>query len=188
MADLDDLFALYSQPELMRYITGQSRSYQETKERLKAHIADRERYGFGLCAAILKATGQMMGRCGLEPVEGKMGIEGTIAWMLKEEYWGQGLATEFGLAMVSYGLEKLGLMRISATADHRNLASIAVMRKIGMRFVRSTERGVEYEICRREHAKRPGALPNLNGRSMAASSIADQAGRETEVGTTTPSI
>lgn len=57
MADLDDLFALYGQPRLMRYITGRPRSYGETKERLKAHIADRERYGFGLCAAILRGTG-----------------------------------------------------------------------------------------------------------------------------------
>jgi ribosomal-protein-alanine N-acetyltransferase len=157
MADLEDLLALYSQPELMRYITGQPRSYEETKERLNAHIADHERHGFGLCAAILKATGQMIGRCGLEPVESKVGTVGTIAWMFKEEYWGQGLAAEFGRAMVSYGLEKLGLTRISATADHRNLASIAVMRRIGMRYVRSTERGVEYGICRPEQSNRPGA-------------------------------
>jgi ribosomal-protein-alanine N-acetyltransferase len=100
----------------------------------------------------------MIGRCGLEPVEGRMGIKGTIAWMFKEEYWGQGLATEFGLAMVSHGFEKLSLARISATADHRDLASIAAMRRIGMRFVRSTGRRVEYEICCPEHVHRPGSL------------------------------
>jgi ribosomal-protein-alanine N-acetyltransferase len=147
-SDLDDLFALYRQPELMQYITGKPRSYEMTRERLRAHLTDHIHYGFGYCAAILKADGRMIGRCGLEPVERPGGVQGNIGWMFARAYWGRGLATESAVAMLPYGFDRLGLQRIYATADHRNVASIRVMQKIGMRFVRSNARGVEYEVCR----------------------------------------
>ena len=148
MSDLPELFELYSKPELMRYVTGEPRSFEVTKERLICHIADHDRYGFGLCAAILKANFEMIGRCGLEPVERETGMEGDIAWMFKKDYWGRGLATEFARAMIIYGFEKLDLTRIFARADHPNVASIRVMQKVGMRFVRSTSQEVEYEMIR----------------------------------------
>ena len=143
--DLEALYRLYSQLDLMRYITGQPRSYAKTRERLQAHMADHERYGFGLCAAILKANGEMIGRCGLEPVTRPNGLEGSLAWMFKKRYWGQGLATEFGEAMLAYGFSQLRLPRIFATADPRNKASIRVMEKLGMRLARADEFEVEYE-------------------------------------------
>jgi ribosomal-protein-alanine N-acetyltransferase len=148
LGDLDDLFSLYGDPELMKYITGQPRDYQETYTRLKAHITDHQAYGFGLCAAILKSSGEIIGRCGLEPVESSNILQGDLAWMFKQEYWGQGLATEFGQAMIAYGFAHLPIQRIFATADHANLASIKVMKKLGMTFVRSDQRGVEYELWR----------------------------------------
>lgn len=144
--DLDDLYDLYRRPELMRYITGHPRSFEETRERLICHLADHENYGFGLCAAILKADSRMIGRCGLEPVEGRDGVEGEIAWMFKKEFWRRGLATEFAEAIIPYGFERLSLSRIFARADNPNVASIRVMQKVGMRFARSTPEEVVYEI------------------------------------------
>jgi RimJ/RimL family protein N-acetyltransferase len=146
LRDLEDLYELYRRPELMRYITGEPRSYAKTRARLLDHIADHERHGFGLCAAICKETGEMIGRCGLEPIPGPTGVEGNIAWLFKRACWGRGLATEFGKEMVAYGFAELGLKRIVATAVHANLASIRIMQKIGMQWVHSTARGVLYEI------------------------------------------
>ncbi len=57
--------------------------------------------------------------------------------------------------MIPYGFTHFPLTPIFATADHRNLASIRVMQKIGMTLVRSDERGVEYAIHRSFF--RPGA-------------------------------
>jgi [ribosomal protein S5]-alanine N-acetyltransferase len=144
--DLDDLHNLYSRLRVMKYITGTARSYQKTGERLKHHIADHQQFGFGLCAAILKETGEMIGRCGMEPVEEDHGMEGDIAWMFLPEYWGQGLATEFGGAQIDYGFYRLGLVRIFATANRDNFASIRVMEKLGMTLTETSERRVEYEI------------------------------------------
>lgn len=151
--DLDALFLLYKNDELMKYITGQARDYDETLARLKAHIADHDNFGFGLCATILKSTGEMIGRCGLEPTESPVGLQGDIAWMFKQEYWGHGYATEFGRAMTEYGFTHLPIVRIFATADPLNTASINVMQKLGMHFSRADKFEVEYELWHPEHKR-----------------------------------
>ena len=62
-----------------QYITGQPRDYQKTQQRLSAHIADHQKYGFGLYATILKTTNQFIGRCGIEPVETNNQLRADIA-------------------------------------------------------------------------------------------------------------
>jgi RimJ/RimL family protein N-acetyltransferase len=146
MSDLDDLCNLYSQAELMQRVDGAVRSCAVTKEYLTGYISDYERYGFGLYAAILKATGEMVGRCGLIPVLKETGVEGELVFLFKKEYWGQGLATEFSHAIIRHAFEKLHLSRVFATADADHIAAIKVLRKAGMHLVRSTPTQVEYEI------------------------------------------
>jgi len=148
MGDLDDLYNLYSQAELMQYVDGAVRSYETTKKYLQNYIADYERYGFGLCAVIFKSTKQMIGRGGLIPIQREIGIEGELTFMFKKDYWGLGLATEFSHAMAQYAFDKIRLTRIFSTADCNNAASIRVLHKIGMHRVRSTLTEVEYEIRR----------------------------------------
>ncbi|HEX3759819.1 MAG TPA: GNAT family N-acetyltransferase [Kofleriaceae bacterium] len=145
-ADLDTLHELYRDAVVMQYILGRPRSYEETRQRLAHHVADFEQHGFGLYAAILKSSGAMVGRCGLEPVSGAGGLQGELAWMFAPAVWGQGLASEFAPAMIRHGFARFPIVRMFATADHRNVASIRVMRTSGMTLVRTDQRGVEYEI------------------------------------------
>lgn len=146
MSDLNDLYQLYSQQEIMQYITGEPRTRAQTASRLRSYIADREHFGFGYYAAIYKATNKMIGRCGLEPVLEMQGLAGNIAWMFLKPYWGQGLATEFARAAIPYSFAHFPLTRISASADRQNIASIRVMQKAGMRFQYATAYSVVYEI------------------------------------------
>jgi len=148
--DLDELYHLYTMEELMQYVDGDVRSRDGTKKYLQNYIADYERYGFGLCAAILRSTGQMIGRCGLIPTPTKAGIEGELAIMFKKECWGLGLATEVGRAIVRYAFDKMQLARIFAKVNRDNVASIRVSQKLGMHCVRSSTTDVEYEIRRLE--------------------------------------
>jgi len=144
--DFAGLYALYGDPEMMRYITGEARTAEKTAVRLQAHIADHEQYGFGLCAAILKSSGAMIGRCGAEPRLRETGLEGDLAWMFKRPFWGQGLATEFGIGMIAYAKANLSPIRLFATADPANAASIQVMHKLNMSFVKEDAYEVEYEL------------------------------------------
>lgn len=148
LGDVDDLHRLYGDPQVMRYIIGRPRSREETEGRLDAHIAQYRQYGFGLCAAILLETGEMVGRCGYEPREEATGLAGEMAWMFGQPWWGLGLGIEVGTELVRYGLEVLSLHRIFALADVPNVASIAIMKRLGMQKVYEDPRQVEYELRR----------------------------------------
>ena len=61
----------------------------------------------------------------------------SFAYMLGQEFWGQGFGTEALTAVLDFAFSKME-MRV-VTADHfaENPASGAVMRKAGMRYVRT---------------------------------------------------
>ena len=66
--DLDSLYALYCDPEVIQYIPDAPRSYEETRKELEWHQHGHPRRPeLGLWATIHKATGQFIGRCGLLP-------------------------------------------------------------------------------------------------------------------------
>jgi RimJ/RimL family protein N-acetyltransferase len=58
---------------------------------------------------------------------------GILGYSLARPHWGQGYATEASVALVRLGFESLGMHRISATTDVRNVASWRIMEKLGMR-------------------------------------------------------
>ena len=56
-----------------------------------------------------------------------------IGWMVHKAYRGKGYASEAARALITYGFLTLGLHRIIATCDPRNMPSIRIMEKLGMR-------------------------------------------------------
>jgi ribosomal-protein-alanine N-acetyltransferase len=153
LADIEPLHTLYGDPVLMHYIIGRPRTREETRECLERHAAEHAQYGIGLYLTYLTATGELVGRCGLSVLRGAGGLEGGLAWMIREAWWGQGLATEFARAFVPLAFARMPFTRLVAHADHRNDASINVMRKLGMRYVGREAWApklyeVEYELTR----------------------------------------
>jgi RimJ/RimL family protein N-acetyltransferase len=133
--DLDDLFALYSDPEVRHYFPEGTLSYQETKEELEWFLDGHPQHPeLGLWATIHKETDQFIGRCGLLPWIIDQQPEVEIAYMLAKAYWGQGLGSEAALGIRDYAFEKLGLSRLICLIDRDNIASIRVAEKVGMRF------------------------------------------------------
>jgi RimJ/RimL family protein N-acetyltransferase len=133
--DLDTLFALYSDPDVIAYIPDAPRTYEETKEELEWFMNGHPKFPeLGLWATIYTETGRFIGRCGLLPwtIEGQQEVE--VAFALSKEYWGQGLATEVAQALVQYGFETLGLSRLICLIEPQNQASINVATKLGMKF------------------------------------------------------
>lgn len=60
-----------------------------------------------------------------------------IIYAFKRSCWSQEPAGEFVRAMIEVGFERWQLPRIEASIDQRNPASIKVVQRIGMVFVRS---------------------------------------------------
>jgi RimJ/RimL family protein N-acetyltransferase len=140
LLDLDDLFALYSDPEIRRYFPEGTLTHQQTREELEwflnGHPAHPE---LGLWATIHRPSGRFIGRCGLLPwtIEGRFEVE--VAYMIAAEFQRQGLGTEAARGILEYGLTALGLPRLVCMIDPANQASIGVARAIGMTLERELE-------------------------------------------------
>jgi RimJ/RimL family protein N-acetyltransferase len=141
--DLNELFALYTDPEIRKYFPEGVLNYQETKEELEWFLNGHPKHPeLGLWATIHKETGKFIGRCGLLPwtIEGQDEVE--IAYMLDKAFWKQGLATEAALGILRYGFGQLKLSRLICLIDPGNVPSQRVAERIGMTFERKVD---EYE-------------------------------------------
>ena len=154
--DLDELAALYRDPEVRRYFPEGTLTYEETREELAWCIDVYDgRYGYGLWATIRKDRGELIGRCGLLPwraaetPEGELVLEGAdeypidevtyeieLAYLLGREHWGQGFATEAALAIVDHALQTLRPPRLICLFDPRNAASRRVAERVGFTYDR----------------------------------------------------
>ena len=133
--DLDALWALYTDPDVVRFIPDAPRSREEAREELEWHMNGHPRRPeLGLWATIHNQTGAFIGRCGLLPwtIDGQDEVE--VAYLLAKTHWGQGLASEAAQAILTYGFEQLGLSRLICMIEPDNLASIRVAERIGMTF------------------------------------------------------
>jgi RimJ/RimL family protein N-acetyltransferase len=140
LADLDDLWALYCNPNITKYIPDAPRSRAEAQEELEWHMHGHPKHPeLGLWATIHKETGKFIGRCGLLPwtIDGQYDVE--VAYTIAEEYWGQGLGSEAAQAILNYGFEKLKLSRLICLIDLDNIGSQKVAEKIGMTFEREAQ-------------------------------------------------
>jgi [ribosomal protein S5]-alanine N-acetyltransferase len=147
--DLEDLHVIYSDSEVMKYLSRGVRNREETAVDLLQIIADWEKHGFGLWAVVNKENNQLIGDGGLRFLGDTSEVE--VGYVLAKAYWGKGLATEIAKASIKYGFEVLQLKKIVAVADTENIASRRVMEKVGMKYqhnfnYRDRDR-VYYSIC-----------------------------------------
>jgi len=99
----------------------------------------RER-GFGLWLISLRRSGQFIGDCGLTPqdVEGTTEIE--VGYHVRTWLQRRGYATEAAAASRDHARDVLGLDRLVAIIDPRNVASQRVAEKIGLAFEKEVDR------------------------------------------------
>ena len=134
-ADLNDLFALYRDPEIRRYFPDGTLTYAETKAELDWFLNGHPQHPeLGLWATIDKATNQFIGRCGLLPwtIDGRFEVE--VAYLISKTHWGQGLGSEAAQGIRDYAFTQLNLTRLVCLIDPENLASIRVATKMGLTF------------------------------------------------------
>ena len=141
-SDLDDLWALYCDPEITKYIPDSPRTRDEAREELEWHMNGHLRNpDLGLWATIYKESGKFIGRCGLLPWTIEEQHEVEVAYTIARDYWGQGLATEAAQAILHYGFEKVNLIRLVSLIEPENIASQRVAEKIGMAFEKTVDDG-----------------------------------------------
>lgn len=133
--DLDELFLVFGDAQVMRHLSGgKTRSREETEAGLLRTIEGWQRRGFGLWAVTVKESEEMIGYCGLILLDGTTEIE--VAYGLARAHWGKGYATEAALAALRFGFEQLKLERIVAVVNPENAPSRRVLEKLGMTYVK----------------------------------------------------
>lgn len=114
-------------PESCRYQAWGPNTQEQTLEFVRAAVAaPAERRVFAVVV-----DGEVVGSAELK-LRGPSTAE--IGYGVHPRLWGQGIATAAARELVRMGFEEHGRHRIFGTCDPRNLASAAVLRKIGMRY------------------------------------------------------
>ncbi len=130
--DLDELYCIYSDPEVMKYIGKGIRTREVTEIALYAMLQCWQQNNFGMWALVHKIDSKMIGRCGLCFLDKTSEVE--LGYALNKAYWNQGLATEASRASLNYGFKILQLDKIVAIARPENIASQRVMQKVGFKY------------------------------------------------------
>lgn len=140
MADVDNLFELDSDPEVMRFLSARVPTPRDVIEgKILPHqlaVYDRSP-GFGIWAAIDNATGSFLGWFALLVHADRPAGDAELGYRLRRAAWGRGLATEGSLALMRRAFTELGVARVWAQTMAVNSASRRVMEKVGLRFVRT---------------------------------------------------
>ena len=132
-------------PRVMKHIEhGKPWSDERIESFVNEQIEGMKKSGFCFWPLIYKENHELIGLCGLAPLEDTGEIE--IGWWLLPEYWGKGLATEAAREVMKYGFETIGLKRIVAIAHPPNEESIRIMQKLGMEFEKMTLHLGEIEV------------------------------------------
>ena len=168
--DARDFYNVVNNPEVLRYIPeGQvtfekfMETFQRLLERYKTNTPDNiTRFSL---AVKEKDTGRLAGWAGL----GQLDInpeEIEIYYGMGRESWGRGFATEAAGELLRYGFENLNLERIVAIVLPDNAASIRVVEKIGLKYIKDITglpekhkffEGIKYfALTRKEYSQKAG--------------------------------
>ncbi|WP_460253478.1 GNAT family N-acetyltransferase [Acidiphilium sp. MT5] len=133
-----------SDPDVMKMaFAGVTLSFGQSKQFFDTNF-DHDHSGRKLGILIERETEMFVGIAGLLPCNVLNSPEYECGFVLRRSVWGRGYATEIARRQVEYGLSELHLDRVLAQVAPRNQGSVAVLKKIGMKFhksVQSAERG-----------------------------------------------
>jgi RimJ/RimL family protein N-acetyltransferase len=159
--DVDNLFDLNSDPEVMRYLTGgRPTPRDEIRDQIiPFHLAVYDRLDrLGTWAAESAATGEFLGwfhfRPGREPDTTTI----DLGYRLRRPAWDKGYATEGSGALIDRGFTDLGVERVFAHTMAVNAASRRVLEKCGLTLVRTLPYKGPFEIEGAEHGEAEYAL------------------------------
>ena len=138
--DVDNLFDLNSDPEVMRYLTGgRPTPREEIRDQIiPFHLAVYDRLDRLGTWAAESATGEFLGWFHFRPGPGTDITNIDLGYRLHRRAWNKGYATEGSRALISMGFTGLGVERVFGHTMTVNTASRRVMEKCGLTLVRTT--------------------------------------------------
>jgi ribosomal-protein-alanine N-acetyltransferase len=129
--DADDLFALFADPEVMRYWSRPPMTARAEAEGLIGEILD----GFSQRTILnwmvtSRPDGALIGTCALFRVDVRH-RRAEIGYSLRRDHWGRGFAAEAVSLMLDWSFRTLGVHRVEADIDPRNDGSRKLLERLG---------------------------------------------------------
>ena len=121
-SDLDDLFAIYSNPQVMAYWSTPPHTNRDmTQNHLDGMIASS---GDVLTYFAIELNGRVIGNAGMHRGD-------EVGFLLHTDYWRQGIITEAMTAIIPYLFKVTNHAQLTADADPDNAASVALLTSLG---------------------------------------------------------
>ena len=139
--DIETVHSYISDSQIAKYLLFATDSKDDTKAFIEKAIDDYSKVplkNYNYAIELIESR-KLIGGCSI--LVDEFGSEAEVGWVIRKEYWGEGLGTLIAQTLIKYGFEQLGLRRIYAACDSENVGSYRVMEKNGMRreghFVKS---------------------------------------------------
>ncbi len=131
--DVPSLFAIFSDPEVMRYWSSPPLGEESEARQMVADIErgfeKRTFFQWGLCR---RDDGVVIGTCTLWQLDAE-NLRCEIGFALGRAHWGHGYMSEALAVLLDFAFSELGLRRLEADVDPQNAASIALLERLGFR-------------------------------------------------------
>lgn len=137
--DVDNLFRLLSDPDVMRFSLHGPMTIDKMPVWLGRRICDYQAGRPAQYAVLDRANGKFLGFCGYIPfddLEGEADYE--IGYRFLPTCWNQGIATEATRQTLAFGFANFALNTVVAVVERENIASVRVLEKSGMSYVKDT--------------------------------------------------
>jgi ribosomal-protein-alanine N-acetyltransferase len=136
MSRLVELAEMNRDERVMVWLGGAAASLEETRSWIEEKAAHWRRYGFGVWVLDDAQTGALVGRAGLRHTDVQGVDEVELLYALRPEFWGRGLATEAGAALLGIAFSVLDVPSVVAYTLPDNVRSRRVIEKLGFTYER----------------------------------------------------
>jgi len=133
--DKTDLINLFTDPAVMKHVGDGVMTAEQAEEWWQKLFDKFYPNGLNIWAVFTKDENDYIGHAGIYPRPTKK-EDWEFVYFLRRDAWGKGFATEIARKIIEYGFEDLNLPEIFATVDDDHTASIRVLEKAGMNFLR----------------------------------------------------
>lgn len=133
MGDIDDLFELFSNSAALRYWSHAPFAHRDDAsiylEAIQRGFARGDLFQWGICA---NEGGPVVGTCTLAHID-TAHARAEVGFLLSPAVWGKGLGREALGAVIDHAFGALGLRRLEADVDPRNLRSVRALEALGFK-------------------------------------------------------
>nr|WP_246543613.1 GNAT family protein [Novosphingobium profundi] len=159
-SDLPDLCRLLEHPEMTRFLGPATNEAKSQFDRLLRNAGSWALYGYGILAARPRGQGTIVATCGVfHSFRGfGKGMDDVpeAGWIVRQDWWGQGVAREIVGALLAWFDAVHGPQRIVCMIEDGNAASMGVAAGFGFALYDRQEPEGEETVALNLYERLPG--------------------------------